>query len=138
VDKDYGWRGRECSYGFIGFIGFLSDAVNKPFKEPIEILDILKYVCNHIYTYDIKLEEMVMKRTTIFANEELLNALKHIADEEGISIAETIRQALDRFVAQRQKQLSLIGIGRSGRQDVSERFEELLWSKSATEVGAKI
>jgi metal-responsive CopG/Arc/MetJ family transcriptional regulator len=89
----------------------------------------------------MKLEEMVMKRTTIFANEELLNALKHIADEEGISIAETIRQALDRFVAQRQKskkQLSLIGIGRSGRQDVSERFEELLWSKSATEVGAKI
>jgi len=89
----------------------------------------------------MKLEEMVMKRTTIFANEELLNALKHIADEEGISIAETIRQALDRFVSQRQKskkQLSFIGIGRSGRQDVSERFEELLWSKSATEVGAKI
>lgn len=80
-----------------------------------------------------------MKRTTIFADEKLLGALKHIAGEEGVSIAETIRQALDRFVAQRQKprkQLSLIGIGRSGRKDVSERCEELLWTKSATESGA--
>jgi metal-responsive CopG/Arc/MetJ family transcriptional regulator len=77
-----------------------------------------------------------MKRTTIFADEELLNSLKHIADEEGISTAETIRQALDRFVAQRQKSrkhLSFVGIGRSGRKDISERCEELLWKKSATE-----
>ncbi len=82
-----------------------------------------------------------MKRTTIFADENLLNAIKHIADEEGISIAEAIRQALHRFIAQRQKskkQLSFVGIGRSGRKDVSERCEELLWSKSSTETGAKI
>ena len=82
-----------------------------------------------------------MKRTTIFADEELLNALKHIADEEGISIAEAIRQALDKFVAQRRtprKQLTFVGIGRSGRKDVSERCEELLWTKSAKESGAKI
>ena len=81
-----------------------------------------------------------MKRTTIFADEELLNSLKHIADEEGISIAEAIRQALDRFVAQRQKpgkELSFLGIGRSGRKDVSERCEELLWTKSETDIGAK-
>ena len=74
-----------------------------------------------------------MRRTTIFADEKLLLALKHIADEEGVSTAETIRQALDRFVAQRQKgkkQLSLLGIGRSGRRDVSERCEELLWTKT--------
>ena len=81
-----------------------------------------------------------MKRTTIFADENLLNALRHIADEEGISVAEAIRQALDRFVAQRhklKKELSFIGIGRSGRRDVSERFEELLWSKSEIEAGAE-
>ena len=74
-----------------------------------------------------------MKRTTIFADENVLSALKHIADEEGVSIAETIRQALNRFVAQRQKgkkPLSLLGIGRSGRRDVSERCEELLWTKT--------
>lgn len=81
-----------------------------------------------------------MKRTTIFADEELLNGLKHIADEEGISVAEAIRQALDRFVAQRQKprkKISFIGIGRSGRKDISERCEELLWSKSVTDIGVK-
>ncbi len=82
-----------------------------------------------------------MKRTTIFADENLLNAIKQIAEEEGISIAETIRKALDRFVVQRQKSLkqpSFIGIGRSGRKDVSERCEELLWKESATETGAKV
>jgi Ribbon-helix-helix protein, copG family len=80
-----------------------------------------------------------MKRTTIFADEELLNAIKHIADEDGISIAETIRKALDRFVAQRQKpkKLSFVGIGRSGRKDISERCEELLWTKSETQTGEK-
>jgi metal-responsive CopG/Arc/MetJ family transcriptional regulator len=81
-----------------------------------------------------------MKRTTIFADEELLSGLKHIADEEGISVAEAIRQALDRFVAQRQKprkRLSFVGIGRSGRNDVSERCEELLWTKSVNNIGAK-
>jgi metal-responsive CopG/Arc/MetJ family transcriptional regulator len=80
-----------------------------------------------------------MKRTTIFADENLLNALKHIAHEEGVSIAETIRQALDRFVAQHQKskkRISFVAIGRSGRKDISERCEELLWTKSATESGA--
>lgn len=84
-------------------------------------------------------EEMFMKRTTIFADEELLSGLKHIADEEGISVAEAIRQALHRFVAQRQKprkRLSFIGIGRSGRKDVSERCEELLWTKPVNDIGA--
>ena len=81
-----------------------------------------------------------MKRTTLFADEELLRSLKHIADEERISVAEIIRRALGKFVAQRQKsrkQLSIVGIGRSGRKDVSERCEELLWEKSALERGNK-
>jgi predicted transcriptional regulator len=75
-----------------------------------------------------------MRRTTIFADEELLGSLKHIADEEGVSIAEVIRRALNRFVvAQRQrprKEISFLEIGRSGRKDVAERCEELLWTKS--------
>jgi len=82
-----------------------------------------------------------MKRTTIFADEKLLNDLRQIADEEGISTAEGIRQALERFVAQRQKsrkKLSFVGIGRSGRKDVSERCEELLWTKSAKETEGEI
>ena len=82
-----------------------------------------------------------MKRTTIFADEKLLNDLKHIAEEEGISASEGIRQALEKYVAQRQKlgkNLSFIGIGRSGRKDISERCEDLLWKKSATEIKTEI
>jgi len=74
-----------------------------------------------------------MKRTTIFADESMLDALKEIARMEDVSIAEVIRQALNRFIADRQrtKRLPLIlGIGQSGRQDISERFEELLWKET--------
>ena len=71
-----------------------------------------------------------MKRTTIFADESMLDALKEIARMEGVGIAEVIRQALNRFIADRQsnKRLpSILGIGQSGRKDIADRFEELLW-----------
>ena len=74
-----------------------------------------------------------MKRTTIFADESMLDALKEIARMEGLSIAEVIRQALNRFIADRQRNKrlpSILGIGQSGRKDVSERFEELLWKET--------
>jgi len=74
-----------------------------------------------------------MKRTTIFADEKLLGAIKHIADEDGMSFAEVIRQALSKFIEQRRKpgkQLSFLGIGRSGRKDIAERCEEILWEKT--------
>ena len=71
-----------------------------------------------------------MKRTTIFADEAMLSSLRQIAQREGLSIAEVIRQALDRFIAERQGERrlpSILGIGRSGRQDIADRCEELLW-----------
>ncbi len=74
-----------------------------------------------------------MKRTTIFADESMLDALKEIARREDVSIAEVIRQALNRYIADRQsnERLPLIlGIGQSGRKDVAERFEELLWRET--------
>ena len=70
-----------------------------------------------------------MKRTTIFANEETLTALRAIARERGLSLAEAVRQALATFVAKhrpRRKPLSIIGIGRSGRKNVADRAEEFL------------
>ncbi len=69
-----------------------------------------------------------MKRTTVFASEETLFALRAIANEEGVSLAAIIRKALETFVAQRRasKPLSIVGVGRSGRRDVAERSEELL------------
>ena len=71
-----------------------------------------------------------MKRTTIFADEDVLAALREIAQKEGVSIAELVRKALKRFIADQQKDrklLSILGIGQSGRTDISERFEELVW-----------
>jgi len=73
-----------------------------------------------------------MKRTTIFADEDVLSAFREIAQQEGLSIAELIRQALNRFIADRRKDRklpSIVGVGQSGRKDIAERFEELLWKK---------
>lgn len=72
-----------------------------------------------------------MKRTTIFADESLLKALQSIASKEQTTLSATIRKALEEFVGRRQGSGSLpsfLGIGRSGRKDVAERAEELLWT----------
>lgn len=75
-----------------------------------------------------------MKRTTIFADDTLLNEMKHLALQEKRSVAEVIREAMEQYVQARRKpagKLSFIGIGESGRSDVAEKSEELLWPKSS-------
>ena len=70
-----------------------------------------------------------MRRTTIFADEDVLRKLREIARRQNITLSDAIRTALDRYVSRRQprrSRLSLIGIGRSGRKDVAEHAEELL------------
>jgi metal-responsive CopG/Arc/MetJ family transcriptional regulator len=70
-----------------------------------------------------------MKRTTIFADENLLRKLNEIAKRENISVAEVTRKALTEFVSRRRgkgSRLSLVGVGRSGQKDIAERSEELL------------
>jgi hypothetical protein len=70
-----------------------------------------------------------MRRTTIFADEDVLRRLREIAKRENMTLSDAIRTALDRYVSRRQpkrSRLSLIGIGRSGRRDVAEHAEELL------------
>jgi hypothetical protein len=70
-----------------------------------------------------------MRRTTIFADEDILRRLREIARRENITLSDAIRTALERYVARRRpkpSRLSLIGIGRSGRRDVAECAEELL------------
>ena len=74
-------------------------------------------------------KEETLKRTTIFADEETLAALRTIARARGLSLAQAVRQALAAFVAKhrpRRKPLSIIGIGRSGRKDVADQAEALL------------
>ena len=70
-----------------------------------------------------------MKRTTVFASEEVLTRLREIAKRENLSLSDVIRAALERYAARhgrRRARISLIGIGRSGRRDVAEHAEELL------------
>jgi metal-responsive CopG/Arc/MetJ family transcriptional regulator len=74
-----------------------------------------------------------MKRTTIFADDALIKEFKDLSKEENRSVAEMVREAMEQYVRQRQhkkKKLSFIGVGASGRSDVSEKHEELLWRKS--------
>ena len=70
-----------------------------------------------------------MKRTTVFADDDVLKKLSDIAKRENCTLAEVTRQALNEYVSRRGRKrprLSLIGIGKSGRKDVAERAEEIL------------
>ena len=70
-----------------------------------------------------------MKRTTVFADDDLLRQLREIAKRESLSVSEVTRKALHEYVTRRRprrSRLSLVGIGRSGRKDVAQRAEELL------------
>jgi hypothetical protein len=72
-----------------------------------------------------------MKRTTIFADESLLAVVQGIAKKEHVSLSAAIRTALEEYVGRRQASRplpSFLGIGRSGRKDVAEHAEELLWT----------
>jgi len=74
-----------------------------------------------------------MKRTTIFADDALIKEFKDLSKEENRSVAELVREAMEQYVLDRHrktKKLSFIGIGASGRRDVSEKHEGLLWRKS--------
>jgi metal-responsive CopG/Arc/MetJ family transcriptional regulator len=74
-----------------------------------------------------------MKRTTFFADEQLMDELKEIAREERKTLASVVREATALYVRAKRKKkkrkLSIVGIGSSGRTDVAERHEELLWKR---------
>ncbi len=73
-----------------------------------------------------------MKRTTIFADDGLLNELKSLSAEENRSVADIVREAMEEYVKRKRKpvrKFSFVGIGDSGRRDVAEKHERLLWKK---------
>lgn len=71
-----------------------------------------------------------MSELTIQADEQLIAALRALATRTSTTIEELIRQALSDYLQRRQQSsvpaYSFIGIGRSGRSDLSRRAEELL------------
>ncbi len=77
-----------------------------------------------------------MKRTTIFADESLLAALREIADKERMGLSAAIRAAIEEYIGRRRPTRTLpsfLGLGRSGRKDIAEHAEELLWTASHRE-----
>ena len=75
-----------------------------------------------------------MKRTTIFIPEELEADLQHYARQAKKLAAWVVREALTSYLSTRTQPVprsSAIGMGDSGRSDVSERFESLLFADRA-------
>lgn len=75
-----------------------------------------------------------MKRTTIFIPEELEAELQGYARRAKKPTAWVVREAVSTFLAAHRAPATLpssIGKGASGRADVSERFEDLLFDDLA-------
>lgn len=69
-----------------------------------------------------------MVRTTIVADDALLDELRAIAKSEGISLAEVIRQGLEWRIRTRRRIPSFVGAVSSegGPRDTASRDEELI------------
>jgi predicted transcriptional regulator len=65
-----------------------------------------------------------MKRTTVKLPDELDARLRHEAARRGTTISSLTRDAIEAHLGRRR--LLAAGAGRSGRDDVSERVEEIL------------
>lgn len=80
-----------------------------------------------------------MKRTTIFIDEALERELKAIARRHRRPVARLVREAVERYVISARREhaprLRFIGAGRSGRDDVAERHEELLFESGPASPG---
>jgi predicted transcriptional regulator len=72
-----------------------------------------------------------MKRTTIFIDEAMERDLHALAQRKRAPVSALVREALRRYLAEehrRQKfSLRFLAAGRSGRKDIAERHEQLLW-----------
>lgn len=72
-----------------------------------------------------------MKRTTIFVPEPLERDLQLYARHERKPVASVVREALAEYLAARRPASALpsfAGVGESGRSDVADRHEDLLWT----------
>ena len=72
-----------------------------------------------------------MKRTTLFIDPQLERELQALARRDGRPMAALVREAVAQYVAAargaRSAKLSFVAAGRSGRADIADRHEELLF-----------
>ena len=78
-----------------------------------------------------------MKRTTIFIDEQLERELAGLARRRGQPVAALVREAVERYVVDARdagrRPLAFVAAGRSGRHDVAERHEDLLFQDPPTD-----
>ena len=69
-----------------------------------------------------------MKRTTVMLPDDLLARVRHEAKRRGTSVADVVRGAVEREVAEPSggRELAFFGVGASDHADTSERADELL------------
>jgi hypothetical protein len=73
-----------------------------------------------------------MKRTTLVLHDRLERELRLLAKEERRSTDALAREAIEEYVARRRRsRLGFLAVGRSGRADVAERHDELLFARLA-------
>lgn len=75
-----------------------------------------------------------MNRTTVKLPDDLDALLRHEARRREITISELTREAIEAYLRgpTKARTFGAAGVGRSGRDDVSERIEEIL----AAELGS--
>jgi hypothetical protein len=68
------------------------------------------------------------QKTTVYLDSEAYRRLKLLAAEDGRPPAALIREAVSQYAARRlpRRPSKSVGVGRSGRKDLSDRAEELL------------
>lgn len=66
-----------------------------------------------------------MQRTTVMADDELMDRLRAVAQREGVSLAEVIRQGME-WRARRGHRLGLVGAVQTGKPTaIADEAEEL-------------
>lgn len=71
-----------------------------------------------------------MKQTTIYLPEEIEASLQELAKKRGNSISELIEEVIDDYLIKTSQKLpKSMGMGASGRSDLSSKAEQLLWTE---------
>jgi post-segregation antitoxin (ccd killing protein) len=82
-----------------------------------------------------------MKRTTLFVEESVDQELRALARRKGVPVSALVRESLSRYVTEQKRgqkfALRFLGEGHSGRSDVAERHEELLWRDVVPHAGKR-
>jgi len=73
-----------------------------------------------------------MKQTIIYLPEEAETNLQELAKKKGKSVPELIQEVINNYLNQTPQKLpKSVGMGASGRSDLSSKTDELLWTEES-------